>query len=193
MLINFTNLPDIHESFAVTRLLHIYIKFSDRITEWVGRSVSWLTLVLVLLICYDVVMRYIFNKSSIAIYELEWHIFALIFLLGAAFCFKHDRHVRVDVFYSRFSKKGQAWVNLIGTLLLLLPFCVVLLLSGWDFLSNSFRFLESSSDAGGLPARYIIKSAIPLGFLFVTLQAINTICKSLLVLTNVPSNSLDFD
>lgn len=167
-------------------ILRHYITFSDYLTERVGRLASWLTLILVLLIGYDVVMRYLFNQSSAAIYELEWHIFALIFLLGAAYTFKHDRHVRVDVFYCKFSEKGKAWVNLLGTLLLLLPFCAIILISGWDFLSNSYVLSESSADAGGLPARYLIKSAIPLGFLFVTIQAVNVICKSLLVLVDLP-------
>ncbi len=147
---------------------------------------SWLTAVLVLIICYDVVMRYLFNQSSAIIYELEWHVFALIFLFGAAFAIKHEKHVRVDVLYTRFTKKGKAWVNLLGTLFLLLPFCWVLLVAGWDFFSNSYKFLESSSDAGGLPARYLIKAAIPIGFFFVLLQAINVICRSALVLGDLP-------
>lgn len=170
------------------RFLQIYIAISDRITEGVGRLISWLTAVLVLIICYDVMMRYLFNKSSIAIYELEWHVFALIFLLGAGYALKHDRHVRVDVLYTRFSEKGQAWVNLLGTLLFLLPLCWILLVEGWDFVVNSFRLLESSADAGGLPARYIIKAAIPAGFLLLTLQAFNLICRSLLIINRKPMN-----
>lgn len=170
------------------KLLKGYIRFTDRLTQLVGQAASWLTLMLVALIVYDVVMRYLFNRSSVAIYEMEWHLFALIFLLGAAFALKHDRHVRVDVLYSRFGKKGQAWVNLIGTLLLLLPFCLVIINAGWDFLSNSFNLGESSADAGGLPARYLIKSAIPLGFFMVLLQAINLMFRSILIILNKPLN-----
>lgn len=131
-------------------------------------------------------MRYLFNQSSVAIFELEWHVFSLIFLLGAGYALKHDRHVRVDVLYTRFSDKGQAWVNLLGTLIFLLPLSWILIVEGWDFVANSFRLLESSADAGGLPARYIIKSAIPLGFMLLTLQAINLIFKSLLVINEKP-------
>ena len=94
----------------------------EALSELSGRAVSWLTSILVVLIGYDVAMRYAFNRTSIAIFEWEWHLYSLIFLLGAAFALKHDRHVRVDVFYSQWSPKGQAWVNLLGTLFFLLPF-----------------------------------------------------------------------
>ena len=169
-------------------LLKRYISFSDRIIEWTGSKISWLTGLLVLIICYDVIMRYLFNSSSVAIYELEWHIFALIFLLGAAFALKHDRHVRVDVFYSKFPKKIKALVNLLGTLLFLLPFCWILVTEGFDFVANSFRFLESSPDPGGLPSRYLIKGAIPIGFSLLLIQAISLICSSILVLSGTTQN-----
>jgi TRAP-type mannitol/chloroaromatic compound transport system permease small subunit len=171
------------------KLLEGYISISDKIIEWTGNKVSWLTALLVLIICYDVVMRYLFNSSSVAIYELEWHIFALIFLLGAAFALKHDRHVRVDVFYSRFPKMAKAWVNLVGTVLLLGPFCWILMVEGSDYMINSFRLLESSPDPGGLPARYIIKSAIPVGFTLVFIQAINLVFKNILVLVGAAHNT----
>jgi TRAP-type mannitol/chloroaromatic compound transport system permease small subunit len=127
-------------------------------------------------------MRYLFNSSSIAIYELEWHIFSLIFLLAAGFALKHDKHVRVDVFYSRFPEKTKAWVNLTATILLLFPFCLILITEGFDFVSNSFRESESSPDPGGLPARYLIKAAIPVGIGLLFIQAVSLVCQSLLVL-----------
>ena len=173
------------------KFLRHYIAFADRLIEALGKAVSWLSAILVVLICYDVVSRYLFNKSSVAIYELEWHIFALIFLLGAAYAFKHDRHVRVDVIYSRLSEKSKAWINLIGTVVLLLPFCVIIIKSGFDFVSNSYRLLESSADAGGLPARYLIKAAIPLGFLFVAIQAISVIFRSILTINDQPLNPVN--
>ena len=84
------------------------------INEAVGRSVAWLTTLLVVIICVDVALRYIFSNTKAWILELEWHLFALIFLLGAGYAFKHDRHVRVDLFYANFSKRDKAWINLIG-------------------------------------------------------------------------------
>ena len=173
----------------MVKLLNGYITFSDKIIEWAGRSISWLTGLLVLIICYDVIMRYLFNSSSVAIYELEWHIFALIFLLGAAYTLKHDRHVRVDVFYSRFPKRAKAWVNLIGTVFLLGPFCWILIIQGSDFMTNSFGLSESSPDPGGLPARFLIKSAIPIGFLLLLIQAISLAFKCVLVLFRTDENT----
>jgi TRAP-type mannitol/chloroaromatic compound transport system permease small subunit len=164
------------------KIVYSYINFSNRLVEWTGSIISWLTALLVMVICYDVVMRYLFNSSSVAIYEIEWHIFALIFLLGAAYALKHDRHVRVDVFYSRFPQKTKAWVDLLGTVLFLIPLCWILIAEGLDFVSHSFRFSESSPDPGGLPARFLIKSAIPLGFTLLILQAFNLALQSILII-----------
>lgn len=162
--------------------------FIDGINEWIGRKISWLTSLLVLIICGDVVMRYFFNTSSAGVFELEWHIFAVIFLLGAAYTLKHDKHVRVDVFYGKFTEKQKAWVNLIGTLFFLLPFCIVVIDSSYKFVENSFRFQESSPDPGGLPARFIIKSAITIGFFLLLLQSVSLIFKSLATII-LPKNT----
>ena len=166
------------------RLFKYYIAGVDWLTERLGIVVSWLTGLLVLLIGYDVIMRYFFNRSSAGIYELEWHLFSMIFLLGAGYALMHDRHVRVDVFYHRLSEKQKAWINLIGTLCLLVPLSLIIIKSGFDFAANSFRLQETSPDPGGLPYRYLIKSAIPIGFAFVFLQAIAWIMKSIVTLTD---------
>ena len=145
---------------------------------------SWLTLILVLVIVIDVTLRYLFNSTSAASFELEWHLFALIFLVGASYTLQEDKHVRVDVFYHRFSERKKAWVNIIGTLFLLLPFCAIAFWESLSFVESSFSVRETSPDPGGLPARYIIKSAIPVGFLLLGLQGISVLMKSLSKLTN---------
>ncbi len=155
------------------------MKNIDRINSIIGRAVSWLSLVLVLVIVVDVAMRYIFSITSAASFEMEWHLFAVIFLLGAAWTLQEDKHVRVDVFYHRFSKKTQGWINLIGTLGLLLPFCAVAFYESLSFVENSWTVKETSPDPGGLPARYIVKGAIPVGFLLLGLQGISEALKSL--------------
>ncbi|MEM9829816.1 MAG: TRAP transporter small permease subunit [Bacteroidota bacterium] len=165
------------------KLLITVSQIIERLNEAVGRGVAWLTTGLVLVIVYDVAARYLFNTSSAGIVELEWHLFAIIFLLGAAYALKHDRHVRVDVFYQNFSPKQQAWVNLIGTILFLIPFCVVATVASWEFTINSWAIQEGSPDPGGLPARYVVKAAIPLGFILLLLQAISLLINSLLTLT----------
>ena len=150
----------------------------DKTNMIIGRVFSWLTTLLVLIICFDVLMRYVFSSSYAAVTEMEWHLFAAIFMMGAAYTLKQDKHVRVDVFYARFSDKGKAWVNLLGTLLFLMPFCIVVIQSAIPFVQNSYRVLETSPDPGGLPARFIIKSVIPLGFSLLLLQGISEILKS---------------
>ncbi len=165
-------------------MLLILSQITDTISGYSGRAVSWLTTLLMLLICYDVVMRYLFNQTSIAIFELEWHLFALIFLLGAAYTLKYDKHVRVDVFYCKFTPTTQAWINLLGTLILLIPFCWTVISTSWTFTMNAFSIQESSPDPGGLPARYLIKGAITIGFTLLLIQAISLISQSLLTIVN---------
>lgn len=147
----------------------------DKISEVLGRGVSWLSALLVVVIVADVVLRYFFSITSAASFELEWHLFATLFLLGAAWTLKEDRHVRVDVFYQAFSNRQKAWVNLLGTLLLLLPFCVVGLLQSIPFVKSSYILNEISPQPGGLPARYLIKSTIPLGFFTLGLQGVSLV------------------
>ena len=156
----------------------------DSLNETVGRLVSWLTTALVLLIVFDVAARYLFNTSSAGVIELEWHLFSFIFLLGAAYALKHDRHVRVDVFYQSFTKKQQAWVNLIGTVFFLIPLCYIVIQASGKFTFNAWVMQEGSADPGGLPARYIVKAAIPVGFSLLLLQAISLLCQSILTLTD---------
>lgn len=151
----------------------------DRLNEGVGRFVAWFTTLLVLVVCYDVVTRYLLNKSSIAVQELEWHIFAIIFLLAAAYTLKHDRHVRVDVIYVRFSPRAKAWVNFLGSLIFLIPFAILVIVTAKNFVANSFLIRETSPDPGGLPARYLLKACIPLGFFLVLLQGIALMFHSL--------------
>lgn len=166
----------------MTFILHFFVKIIDATNEWLGRSTAWLTSVLVLIFCYDVVMRYVFDMSSVAMFELEWHIFSVVFLLGAGYTLKHDRHVRVDILYAKFSPKRKAWINLLGTLLFLIPFCLIIFKGAMPYIALSFRIDEASSDAGGLANRYIIKTFMFLGFFFLLLQSISLVCKSLLVI-----------
>lgn len=159
-------------------------RFIDALNEKVGYYTSWLTAVLVLVVCYDVFTRYLLKKSSIAVQELEWHLFAFIFLMGAAYTLKHDRHVRVDVLYTRFSPKIQAWINFIGSLVFLLPFSVLAIVSSRKFVVSSFLLQETSPDPGGLPGRFVLKLCIPLAFFLVLLQGIALIIRSLQTLQN---------
>ena len=165
--------------------LYLLIKKIDSFTEWTGKATSWLVLGLVLLICFDVTMRYLFQNGSVALQELEWHLFALIFLLGAAYTLKHDEHVRVDILYqSQFmSDRKRALVNIFGTLFFLLPFCILILISAWPFVENSFYYNEGSPDAGGLPYRFILKGSLLIAFAMLILQALADMLKTILSLS----------
>ena len=160
------------------KFIKAYIKIVDKINSKLGYYISWLTLLLVLVTCFDVFTRYILNESSVALQELEWHLFSIIFLMAASYTLITDDHVRVDVFYSRFSEKQKAWVNFIGAILFLIPFCVLVIYSSQNFVITSFQLKETSPDAGGLPARYILKSFIPFSFVFLFFQGISFAFKS---------------
>jgi TRAP-type mannitol/chloroaromatic compound transport system permease small subunit len=168
----------------MVRFFRAYICFADAVTEGLGKAVSWLTAALVLVVCYDVFTRYVLNDSLVAVQELEWHLFALIFLIGAGYSLKHDKHVRVDVFYSRFSPRAQAWVNVVGCVLFLIPFSALVIWSSQNFVINAFHFGETSPDPGGLPARWILKAAIPLGFFLLLIQGVALAFRSVLCIRN---------
>ncbi len=154
----------------------------NQFSETTGKLVAWLVLAMVLLVSYDVTMRYFFQSGSVALQELEWHLFSIIFLLGAAYTFKHDDHVRLDLFYqSRYmNDHRRAWVNLIGGLFFLLPFCLLIIYCSWPFMQQAYIHAEGSPDPGGLPYRWLLKAIIPLGFIFLMLQGIADILKNLM-------------
>lgn len=157
----------------------------EALSEYSGRWLGWLVPVLTLIVVYDVSMRYLFREGSVALQELEWHLFSLIFLLGAAYTFKHNGHVRVDIFYQRLGERGRLWVDTLGDLLFLLPLCLVIIQGAWPFVADAYLYGERSPDPGGLPFRYLIKAAIPAGFFLLMLQGIANVLKNLTVLLRV--------
>lgn len=164
------------------KLLQRYIKFIDNFTEKVGYLTSWLTTIMIVVVCYDVFTRYLLKKSYVGVQELEWHLFAAIFLLGASYTLKHDKHVRVDILYTRFSFRNKAWINLLGCSFFLIPFAVLIIWASKDFVLNSFIIKEVSPDPGGLHARYILKALIPIGSSLLFLQAFSLAFKSFLTI-----------
>ena len=116
----------------------------DGLNEWIGRAVSWLSLLMVLVTFAVVVLRYAFDTGWIAMQESVTYMHAVLFLAGAAYTLKHQGHVRVDVFYRRFSPRGRAWVDLFGGLLLLLPVCLFIFYMSWDYVVQSWALQEGS-------------------------------------------------
>jgi TRAP-type mannitol/chloroaromatic compound transport system permease small subunit len=142
------------------------------IIAWVGKKSAILNFALIVLIFIDVFQRYLLNTTFNWVLELEWHFFGLIFLLGSAWTFQEDKHVRVDVFYANFKERTKVWINLAGTIFLLIPWCVVGMITCYKYAANSFYIREGSPSPGGLPAWYIIKFAVVLGLFLLLLQGV---------------------
>lgn len=158
----------------------------DGLNLKVGTLVSWLSFGLLLLVVFDVVMRYVFKKSFVAVQEAEWHIFAVFFLIGGGYTLLKDSHVRVDIFYQRMSARLQAWINLLGVLFFLLPGCYLVIKTSSKFAWTSWLIREASADPGGLPGRYLLKGVVAVAFVLIAVQGVSMGLKSLMVLLGKP-------
>jgi TRAP-type mannitol/chloroaromatic compound transport system permease small subunit len=151
----------------------------DWLNEWVGRTMRALTLLMVLVTTYDVVMRYVFRQSFVFVQELEWHLFAVLFLATAGYAHLKRDHVRVDIFYARLARRTRAAIDLTGGILFLFPTCFLIVVTSVPFVRASFSVLEGSPDPGGLPGRYLLKLAIPIGFGLLALQGVAELVKDI--------------
>ena len=159
----------------------------DRLNDRIGSAIQWLALVMVVVGALNAIARYAgrftsVSLSSNAYLELQWYLFSLIFLMGAAYGLNHDYHVRVDVLYERLGRRARAWIDLIGSVLFLVPFAVMMLWVSWGPVVRSWGILETSPDPGGLP-RYPIKTVILVSFFLLLLQGISQIVKNAAILT----------
>lgn len=150
-----------------------------RISGFSGWLAGWLCVAMIATVFLDVILRYAFRGGSIAMQELEWHFFAAMFLLGAAYTMREDANVRVDIWYSRMEPKARAAVNLCGTLVFVFPMAAVIIYSSWDFVAYAYAIKEGSPDPGGLPYRFVIKAVLPLAWFLVMLQAAAVAVRSL--------------
>lgn len=167
------------------RQLARLVGWLDAFAEHTGRAISWLTLVMVALVMVVVVLRYAFGIGWVQGQEAAVWAHAMVFMLGAAYTLKHDEHVRVDVFYRGASPRFRAWVDLFGVVFLLSPVCVFIILSSYGYVASSWRVGEASREAGGLPALYLLKTAIPLMGGLVLFQGLSQALRSVLVLRGV--------
>ncbi len=158
-------------------------RFIDTVNRRIGHAISWLSLVLVLVVAWNVLLRYLFHTGSVAMQELEWHLLGPLFLLTAAYTLVLDEHVRVDIVYSRLSARRKAVIDFVGSLLFLVPVCILVVWTSWSFVTASWAAGEGSPDPGGLPARYVLKAVIPIAFVLLGLQgvsmAIHSLCRLL--------------
>jgi TRAP-type mannitol/chloroaromatic compound transport system permease small subunit len=160
-------------NLPATRVSRIIDPLLDRI----GRAASWLWLVLLLVIVGNVLLRYVFGEGRVELEELQWHLYSLGFLFGLAYAFQADAHIRVDVLSERFTPRTRAWLELYGLLLALLPFLALILIYSVPFVWQSFALSEVSQAAGGLPMRWAIKAALPVGFFLLLLGALSRLTR----------------
>lgn len=150
----------------------------DKASDRIGRTIAWLTLVLVLLVAVIVVLRYLFQYGSVAMQESVMYVNALIFTLGAAYTLKEQGHVRVDIFYSQLKPRRQALVDLLGSCLLLLPCACFIIYASWEYVSVSWRIRESSAEGSGLPFVYLLKATIILLAVSLIVQGVSETIKA---------------
>jgi len=160
-------------------------KITDKIIDFVGYITGVLLILMILNVAYDVGMRYIFHNSSIAMQEVEWHLFAVIILFGTGYALRHNAHVRVDFLYDRFSPKKKAWVNVLGTIFFLLPLALLVIYGSYEYVMDSYTTNEISEDPGGLKYRWLIKAMIPLSFIFLIFSAFNFFLHNLNVIRGI--------
>jgi TRAP-type mannitol/chloroaromatic compound transport system permease small subunit len=158
------------------------LKILGKIIDALGNFCSVLMLLMIINVFYDVIMRYFFNDVSIGMQELEWHLFAAMFMFGIAYTLKEDGHVRVDIFYEAMSAKNQALINIFGSLVLALPITILILYYSWDYTLEAYQMGEGSGDPGGLPHRWIVRSVIPLSSVFLILAIFHVLVTQLKIL-----------
>lgn len=144
----------------------------ESLIAWIGKAAGYLNLVLIFVIVVDVTLRALFDQTAAWVGELSWHLFAVIFLLGIPYALQKDRHVRVDLFYERFSLPNQRLVNLVGTVIFLLPWAIVLLITGWNFAAEALASGEGSPNPNGIPSFFPIKAMIPFAAALLLLQGL---------------------
>ncbi len=184
----------------------------DGANERVGHLTCYLTVIMVAAGSFNAIVRWLSNLARIdpgadglldpllrfvgetalavnsnVFIELQWYLFSLVFLLGAAWTFRHDVHVRVDVIYARLSRRKKAWINIWGTALFLLPFCALIVWTSWPVVVDSWARLEGSPDPGGLP-RYPLLTIIPLAFLLLMLQGLAILLREVAVLRGISTD-----
>lgn len=148
----------------------------DQFNELVGRGIRWLVLAAVLISAGNAIVRKIFSTSSNALLEIQWYLFAGVFMLGAGYAFYKNVHVRIDFISSKLSKRTNAVIDILGIVVFLLPLCIILITLSWPFFHNAWVTGEMSSNAGGL-IRWPVLALIPLGFSILLMQAISELIK----------------
>lgn len=156
----------------------------ERGIVWLGALVAWITLIpLIAVSVYDMIGRQFFNVGSTQLQELEWHFFLALVMLSLGSAYLRNAHVRIDILRDQFTLRLRAWIELFGCLLVLVPFCTVLIVHGGEFTLNAFVQTEGARAALGLPMRWIIKSCLPIGGLLLLLAGLSVAARNAMFLT----------
>jgi TRAP-type mannitol/chloroaromatic compound transport system permease small subunit len=158
-------------------------KALDKFITGVGETAAWLNVVLVVVIITQVVLRYVFSKGLVQLEELQWHLYAVGILIGLSYCATRDTHIRLDLLHHRFSERRKEVVDLVGTIFLLMPMVIILLMHSWPFVAESFRLNEGSASVVGLPYRWIVKSFLLTGFGLLALAGVSRVIRAAASLT----------
>lgn len=161
----------------------------DRISNWVGKLSMWLILVTTLISAGNAIVRKVFDTSSNALLEIQWYLFAGVFLLGAGYGFLKNSHVRIDFISSHLSPRTRNWVDVVGIVAVLFPFCLISIALSWPLFTQALATGEMSQNAGGL-IRWPAYALIPLGFALLMLQGLSELIKRLAFLTGKGPDAL---
>ena len=162
----------------------------DVVNEKIGVICNWLILLACIVSGGNAMVRYAYDQSSNAWLEVQWYMFAVIVMFGAAYTLKRNEHVRVDLLYMTLGRRGQLWIDILGTVFFLLPTCLILAWLSWPFFMQAYNVNEHSSNAGGL-LRWPIKIVLPVGFMLVALQGLSEVIKRVAFLNGIPVESLE--
>ncbi len=164
-------------------------RISDRFDKWIvliGRIAAWSGVLLIAVTIFDVVTRRFLVLGSTKLQELEWHFHVVLFVFCIGYAYLKDAHVRIDLVRERLSERTQWWIELLGCLLFLIPYCALVIYFSYDFTVRSFATQEISASATGLTHRWIIKSAIPIGFTLLALSGLVVVFRKLVELFGPP-------
>ncbi len=178
---------DIDHLLHHTRLPHTTLSHAlDVIVRRIGEAISWIWIALLAVIIVNVTVRYVFGQGQIEFEEIQWHLYAIGFLIGLSYCFQADDHIRVDILHDRMSLRTQAWVELSGIIFFLLPFVALVLYYAVPFVSYSWSVSETSDAPGGLPARWAIKSTLIIGFVLLGMSTLSRLTRITALLFGFP-------
>ena len=164
----------------------------DWVTEWIGRLVMWLVLAAVLISAGNAIMRKAFNIGSNAYLEVQWYLFAAVFMLGAAYVFLHNGHVRIDFIAARLSRRTNAIIDSLGIVIFLIPLCVILIDLSWPYFMRTYLSGEMSENAGGL-IRWPVVLMMPVGFGLLLVQAVSELIKRIAFLTGARDSPFTYN